>query len=187
MLHAYLLHQLTLLVVQLVHVAVYLVKADILMEVRLQIVCRGRLAQWLADAGDDQMAKHLIPYPVKTYAVVNLVQYLLRAVKDNGRDVVQYTLRLKELLLYYATLDKINLLLSTIPAYPLGSLGIQTAGFLLGLGYTEALYFLEASPALVDHHDTDGACPVFLLAWEHAAKVSKNPESPKSPSKNPCL
>jgi hypothetical protein len=116
-----------------------------------------------------------------------LVQYLLRAVKDNGRDVVQYTLRLKELLLYYATLDKINLLLSTIPAYPLGSLGIQTAGFLLGLGYTEALYFLEASPALVDHHDTDGACPVFLLAWEHAAKVSKNPESPKSPSKNPCL
>ena len=73
MLHAYLLHQLSLLVVQLVHVAVYLVKADVLMEVRLQIVCRGRLAQRLADAGYDKMAKHLVPYPVKTDAVIDLV------------------------------------------------------------------------------------------------------------------
>lgn len=92
MLHAYLLYQFTLAVVQLVHVAVYLVKADVLMEIRLQIVCSGRLAQGLADAGDDQMTKHLVPYPAQTDAVVDLVQNLLGAVQDNGRDVVQYAL-----------------------------------------------------------------------------------------------
>ena len=45
----------------------------------------------------------------------------------------------------------------------------------------------EASPALVNHHNTDGTRSVFLLAWEHAAKVHKFPESPKSPCKIPCL
>jgi hypothetical protein len=85
------------------------------------------------------MAKHLIPYPVKADTVVDLIQNQLRSVEDNCRDVIQYTLRLQELLLYDATLGKINLLLSTKPAYPLGSLGIKAVGFLLGLGYTEAL------------------------------------------------
>ncbi len=41
--------------------------------------------------------------------------------------------------------------------------------------------------ALVNHYDTDGASPVFLLAREHAAKVHNFPESPKSPRRNPCL
>ena len=52
---------------------------------------------------------------------------------------------------------------------------------------TEALDLLEASAALVNHHNTDGTRSVSLLAWEHAAKVHKFPESPKSPSKIPCL
>ena len=59
--------------------------------------------------------------------------------------------------------------------------------FLFGLCNTEALDLLEATTALVNNNHTDGTSPVFLLAWEHGAKVSKNPESPKSPSKNPCL
>ena len=59
--------------------------------------------------------------------------------------------------------------------------------FLLGFCNTEALDLLEASATFVNHYHTDGASPVFLLAWEHGAKVSKIPESPKSPNKNPCL
>ena len=76
---------------------------------------------------------------------------------------------------------KSKLLLSAKTAYPLGSLGVQTVGFLLGLCYTEALDLLEASTALVDHHHTDGTRPVFLLAWEHGTKVRKNLSHPKSP------
>ena len=58
---------------------------------------------------------------------------------------------------------------------------------LFSLGNTKTLDLLEASSALVNYHHTDGAGPIFLLAWEHGAKVHKNPESPKSSSKNPCL
>lgn len=57
----------------------------------------------------------------------------------------------------------------------------------IGLCNTEALDLLEAATALVNYNHTDGTSPVFLLAWEHGAKVSKNPESPKSPGKIPCL
>ena len=46
----------------------------------------------------------------------------------------------------------------------------------------EALQLRESSTT-----HTNGASSVFLLTWEHGAKVSKNPESPKSPSKIPCL
>ena len=74
MFHAYLLYQFTLSVIQFVHVAVYLVKADILMEIRLQIVCRRRLAQGLTDTGNDQMTEHIVPYPVEADAVVDLVR-----------------------------------------------------------------------------------------------------------------
>ena len=48
--------------------------------------------------------------------------------------------------MYDATLGKINLLLSTKPAYPLGSLGIKAVGFLIGLGYTEALNLFYYCP-----------------------------------------
>ena len=82
---------------------------------------------------------------------------------------------------------KIYLLLSAKLAYPFRGLGIQKVGFLLGLCNTEALNLLEASAALVNHHHTDGTCPVSLLAGEHDAKVHKFPESPKSPNKIPCL
>ena len=42
-------------VVQLVHVAVYLLQADVILEVAAQVVHRGFLAHGLADKANDQM------------------------------------------------------------------------------------------------------------------------------------
>ena len=70
------------------------------------------------------MAQNLIPDPVEADTVIDLVQYLLRTVEDNCRDVVQYAFRLKELLLYNNALRKVNLLLASKPAYPLRCFGV---------------------------------------------------------------
>ena len=152
------------------------------MEIRLQVVCRGCLAARPTDTGNDQVAQNLVPDPVEADAVIHLVQDELGTVKGNGRDVIQHTLNLQPLSLPDRTAGKVQHTLPVSRAYPFRGLGHEKVGFLVSLHDTETLHLLVAAVALVYHYDTDSASPVFLLAWEHGAKVAKNPASPKSPS-----
>ena len=80
MLHAYLLDLLPLRVVQLVHVPVYVVKADILVKVRFQVLDCCDLALRLADARNHQMTQDLVIDCIEADAVIDVVQNDLRSV-----------------------------------------------------------------------------------------------------------
>jgi len=64
--------------------------------------------------------------------------------------------------------------------YPLPSFSHQYIGLLDSLYNAKVLHFLVPITLVYDY-DTDGASLIFLLSWEHAAKVGKISESPKSP------
>ena len=55
------------------------------------------------------------------------------------------------------------LMLSAISAHPLGSLGVQSIGFLLGLPNTASHNLLETSQALANHLNADGTRVLFFL------------------------
>ena len=94
MLHADLLHQFLLRIVELVHVAVDVVQVHVLVVVRLQIGHRGKFTPWLRHAGDDQMAQYLVGNLVEAYPVIDLAEQQLSAVQQHGIHVVHHAHRL---------------------------------------------------------------------------------------------
>ena len=84
--HADLLDFLPLCVVQLVHVAVDVVELDVLIEVGLQVFHGRRLAHGLADTGNGQMAKDVVPNGVEPDAVVDALKNHLRRVLQRPLD-----------------------------------------------------------------------------------------------------
>lgn len=171
MLDAYALHFLPLAGVEPVHVPVDVVEADVLVEVRLQVLNCRHLAQWLAHPGDDQMPEYVVTYGSETDAVVYAVQDDLRGVVERPVNVREHLPGRHDGLV---ALVEIESQLAGVLVHPCTGPALQLLDLMRIRRHTDGLELTELPRTLVHHDHADRARFVSAPADKHARKGSQS-------------
>ena len=147
--HADVLHQMLMLVIQLIKVTVYLREIQILVIVVLQVLHRRRLASRERQTALHELAEHIVLYLIEAYTVEHTVQYQLRTIDKDIVDVRNYAFR--HLFFRFARPAilaiqiKFRMHLQLTLAYPLQTLLTKRGYLRLIFGDADSVQFLVAT------------------------------------------